>query len=163
MVAYAARTASASRSPSTTPPPSDLCSRPIALSTNGNVISAASSAASSSAGLRTVWAGLKETPASANSLRAPSYDASLTGAAAGSESQVVLLDDRGLHQPREHGSRAVDVAVHRDPGRTQQHPGLAVGVDRVHDDRLGLARHEVRHHIARRRSRGLRAADTWVE
>ena len=64
----------------------------------------------------------------------------------GSESQVVLLDGRGLHQPSEHGGRAVDVTVHRDPGRTQQHPGPAVGVDRVYDDRLGLARHELRHH-----------------
>ena len=34
-------------SPSTTPPPSDLCSRPIAFSTNGNAISACSAASSS--------------------------------------------------------------------------------------------------------------------
>ena len=37
IVAYAARVSSASRSPRTTPPPSDLWSRPFALSTSGNV------------------------------------------------------------------------------------------------------------------------------
>ena len=146
MVAYAARTASASRSPSTTPPPSDLCSRPIALSTIGNASSAARAPPPALPRLRTVWAGVKETPASANSPRAPSYDASVTGAAAARESQVVLLDERRSTSPASTAAARSTSRCTGIPAARSSIPVWPVGIDRVHDDRLGLARHELRHH-----------------
>ena len=64
---------------------------------------------------------------------------SVTGGAAGRQ----RLGEAGgavLDEPGQHRARAVDVAVHRDARGPQHLAGRAVGVDRLHDERLVLGR-----------------------
>ena len=143
---YAARASSRSARPTTTPPPSDLCSRPVALSTTGKRRS--SSAASSPAASVTDTATGKAMPASANSARAASYDVSVTGGAGAGSSSA---------RPAVAGSTRPASTVHARstsrctgmPDGPQHLAGRAVRVDRLHDEWLALRRDRVGHLVGR--------------
>ena len=134
---------SRSARPTTTPPPSDLCRRPVALSTTGKPTVSSGRLEPGLVPAPTRAAG-KTTPASANSARAASYDVSVTGGAG---------RGGGIASPAVASStRPASTAHARSTSRWTGMPaarstcaGGPSGVDRLHDERLVLGCDRVGH------------------
>ena len=145
--AYAARASSRSARPTTTPPPSDLCSRARRLEHD-----------------REAQPRRARPPARAASVTDTATGKAIAGVGEQRPRRVVrrvgdgrrrdreLLGEagrRGLDEAGQHRARAIDVPVHRDAHRPQHLAGGALRVDRLHDERLALRRDRVGHLVGR--------------